>query len=82
MVPLKTWRKDLQNMRYKYSLYVVNKCNDIGCEQYSTERDIREVFDENPQCKGYSMRYNKPWCLKNKSSRTPENNHIFYQKIV
>ena len=70
MVPLKTWRKDLQNMRYKYSLYVVNKCNDIGCEQYSTERDIREVFDENPQCKGYSMRkYGgninfRPWCLK------------------
>ena len=71
-------------MRYKYSLYEVNNCNDIGCEQYSTEQDIRAVCDTNSDCKGYSMRiYDgninfRPWCLKNESenSRIEPNNEI------
>ena len=55
--------------------------SNINCGKFTTHNDIRNECDKLPDCKGYTLKDNQPWCLKRSSDKgTINGSHIFYKK--
>ena len=56
--------------------------NNIGdCGRYLTDEDIAKACYDDSQCKGFSIRDGKPWCLKNTlQNGGVDDSHNFYVK--